>query len=343
LILYMHIEQAHQKTMSAMETVKNLKQALEKELPIDSADVERCSDLLDRLTECTVTLDMLAETMIGKTVSSFKKHAALGPKAKGLVKKWKEVAKQEEGAAATKQATPSPTTAPRKIAKPKTAKRRSSSTASGAKTTSAADDVVHQQLMTTAESEWAGLPGLRQNICKKFMEILLGLRSTLIKDGLNAEAVDQLLGPRAAEVEGALWQHVGGDQNRKAYADKARSLVFNLRKNKALTEQVILGQLPSQSLVKLSSDELASAETKQAREKEAKKLVDSKRLDWEEANEAKINDMCGIKGELLNASLFTCGRCKSTKTTSTQKQTRSADEPMTVFVFCMNCGKRWKC
>ncbi len=53
--------------------------------------------------------------------------------------------------------------------------------------------------------------------------------------------------------------------------------------------------------------------------------------------------MCGIKGELLKASLFTCGRCKSIKTTSTQKQTRSADEPMTVFVLCMNCGNRWKC
>ena len=74
-----------------------------------------------------------------------------------------------------------------------------------------------------------------------------------------------------------------------------------------------------------------------------KKLQDSRRLDWEQANEKKINDMCGIKGDMLKASLFTCGRCKSIKTTSTQKQTRSADEPMTVFVLCLNCGKRWKC
>lgn len=41
--------------------------------------------------------------------------------------------------------------------------------------------------------------------------------------------------------------------------------------------------------------------------------------------------------------LYTCGACKSNKTTFTQFQTRSADEPMTVFVRCMNCNKRWRC
>ena len=40
--------------------------------------------------------------------------------------------------------------------------------------------------------------------------------------------------------------------------------------------------------------------------------------------------------------LFKCGKCKSTKTTYYQMQTRSADEPMTTFVTCLNCTKRWK-
>jgi len=61
---------------------------------------------------------------------------------------------------------------------------------------------------------------------------------------------------------------------------------------------------------------------------------------------------------------FKCGKCKSTKTTYYQMQTRSADEPMvsslllffmlivirtntpaqqTTFVTCMNCNNRWKC
>jgi len=41
--------------------------------------------------------------------------------------------------------------------------------------------------------------------------------------------------------------------------------------------------------------------------------------------------------------LFKCGRCKSMKTSYYEMQTRSADEPMTVFVSCLNCGKNWKC
>jgi len=42
------------------------------------------------------------------------------------------------------------------------------------------------------------------------------------------------------------------------------------------------------------------------------------------------------------SGLFTCGKCKSKKTTYYEMQTRSADEPMTAFISCLNCGKRWK-
>lgn len=41
--------------------------------------------------------------------------------------------------------------------------------------------------------------------------------------------------------------------------------------------------------------------------------------------------------------IFQCLKCKKWKTTYYQLQTRSADEPMTTFVTCMNCNKRWKC
>ena len=40
--------------------------------------------------------------------------------------------------------------------------------------------------------------------------------------------------------------------------------------------------------------------------------------------------------------IFKCKRCKSHKTTYYEMQTRSADEPMTVFITCHNCDSRWK-
>lgn len=40
--------------------------------------------------------------------------------------------------------------------------------------------------------------------------------------------------------------------------------------------------------------------------------------------------------------LLKCGKCKSLKTTYYQLQTRSADEPMTTYASCNQCGHRWK-
>ena len=40
--------------------------------------------------------------------------------------------------------------------------------------------------------------------------------------------------------------------------------------------------------------------------------------------------------------ILTCGSCKSKKVMYSMAQTRSADEPMTVFAFCTECSRRWK-
>ena len=39
---------------------------------------------------------------------------------------------------------------------------------------------------------------------------------------------------------------------------------------------------------------------------------------------------------------FQCRRCKKQECTYYELQTRSADEPMTIFITCLNCGKEWR-
>lgn len=302
--------------MSIAKTIKSvqeIKALLSKELPCEenSPDeavvVERCLDLLQRLDEQNVTLHVLTKTLIGTVVSKFKMHHTLGPVAKALVKKWKKLAKDVSTKANSDEQNGS----------------------------------TLQAAAAAMEMEWGHLPPLRKNICTKLHDLLNLEKSTMIRNGMNKEAFHHLILSRASEVESAMEGKMG--KNRTIYTDKARSLCFNIKKNSMLRHNIIMGSITAEELVNMSTEQLSTAEKTEERNAEINRLQESRRLDWETANEGKINEMCGIKGDLLRASLFTCGRCKSIKTTSTQKQTRSADEPMTVFVLCLNCGKRWKC
>ena len=44
----------------------------------------------------------------------------------------------------------------------------------------------------------------------------------------------------------------------------------------------------------------------------------------------------------MATDMFKCNRCGKRETTFYELQTRSADEPMTKFINCVNCGKRWR-
>ena len=313
--------------MSVTKTVQDLKTSLAKQLPCDTPErTEQARDILHRLDECNMTLPILSDTLVGTVVSKFKSHSQLGDVAKSLIKKWKQMAKQQQ------QQQQQQPPAVRQMS------MGASSVASSSTTTAAVPEI------TT--DEWADLPLLRRNIRSKLLSILkLSKKSTLTEGKDDDEAKfshEQLCVSRSNDIEEAMYTLCGGTDG-DAYKEKARTLCFNLKKNELLRNQVLRKRLSATELVTMSSDQLATTEQQVEREETTKKLQDSRRLDWEQANEDKINEMCGIKGDLLKASLFTCGRCKSIKTTSTQKQTRSADEPMTVFVLCMNCGNRWKC
>lgn len=50
-----------------------------------------------------------------------------------------------------------------------------------------------------------------------------------------------------------------------------------------------------------------------------------------------------LEGNLAMATdRFRCSRCHKKLCSYYELQTRSADEPMTIFIRCLNCGKQWK-
>lgn len=334
--------------MSPHQTVLNLKEALEKDIVavIDEKDdsndsLERIDDIFNRLNEVDMTLDILQESLIGATVNKLRKHKILGTRAKSLIIKWKSVAASQSNDVEKNVKL-------KKIIQDKDdsdrgAKKRKIGTKTKESDNSNNKDDGSAYLIETIipENEWSNLPDQRQSICEKIFQTLFSHKKELIRAGLNEAAVINLIAPRTVEIENAIYSKCKGDK--KTYTDKARSIVFNLKKNVALSIDVSMGHVEADEIASYTTEQLASTSVIEARQKTAQKLIDSRRLDWDQANEDKINKQCGITGDLLKASLFTCSRCKSIKTTSTQKQTRSADEPMTVFVLCLNCGKRWKC
>ena len=48
------------------------------------------------------------------------------------------------------------------------------------------------------------------------------------------------------------------------------------------------------------------------------------------------------KKKQKGASIFSCKKCKQSNCDVTQKQTRSADEPATTFVTCLECGHNFR-
>jgi len=59
--------------------------------------------------------------------------------------------------------------------------------------------------------------------------------------------------------------------------------------------------------------------------------------------EQQIREKRQLEGNKAMATdRFLCKRCSKRECTYYELQTRSADEPMTIFITCLNCGKHWR-
>lgn len=65
---------------------------------------------------------------------------------------------------------------------------------------------------------------------------------------------------------------------------------------------------------------------------------------WQQILDEKIKREELIKETIkaMATDIFKCDKCKKRNCTYYMLQTRSADEPMTAFITCLECGKKWK-
>lgn len=115
------------------------------------------------------------------------------------------------------------------------------------------------------------------------------------------------------------------------YKAKLRSRYMALLRESSgrnLREQLIDGSLDPTSFVKMTPEQLASEQQRKMNE---------------ELNRKNLEDNRVFNGEgAAETDQFRCGKCGKRRCTYYQMQTRSADEPMTTFITCLNCSNKWK-
>lgn len=114
---------------------------------------------------------------------------------------------------------------------------------------------------------------------------------------------------------------------RYRYTTRALSLESNLTRNSGLKERVMNRSLGVKRFANMSPQEMCPEVWEAAYQKVAVR---------------QLRREAPSSAEDAPEGAYTCRRCKSQKTVYTAVQIRSADEPMTIFVTCLACGKNWK-
>ncbi|XP_059510306.1 transcription elongation factor A protein 3 isoform X2 [Stegostoma tigrinum] len=130
-----------------------------------------------------------------------------------------------------------------------------------------------------------------------------------------------------AEIEDYIYQEF--QKTDMKYKNRVRSRISNLKdpKNPNLRRNVLAGAIDLLHLARMTAEEMASDELKELRNVITREAI-------------REHQMAKTGG--THSTLFQCGKCKKKNCTYNQVQTRSADEPMTTFVLCNECGNRWK-
>ncbi|KIJ31467.1 hypothetical protein M422DRAFT_36222 [Sphaerobolus stellatus SS14] len=278
------------------------------------------------------TESLLRETKAGLAVGKLRTHQTkeIADLAKELVKKWKsEVDRAKHKAAGTSApvaaaVTPSGSNSAGSTPQPTTSKPSLQVDATKKAAVGAAQSPTVTSPNSTRTADGDGVSGTITGDSIRDKCIVM-LYNAMCSD--SGAPIDQILSSAKA-VEIAVLAQNKNDTG-TPYRAKVRSLFLNLKdkSNPGLREAVVSGEISATRLVNMSSKDLASEERKAADKK---------------ITEANFFNTLGSLEQAAETDAFQCGRCKQRKTRYRQQQTRSADEPMTTFVTCVNCGNRWK-
>lgn len=299
--------------MGLEDDVLKIGKKLEKKISNDECD--SAMDLLDRLKETKITLEVLQRTKIGMTVNNLRKQTKddqVISCAKGLIKSWKKLLPDNGG-------TPSKGDSDAGASKGEVEKKMDSETGGGDSGASTPRDEDNQDGIKPGATIVSYTSDSVRLKCREM------LATALQQNKQDCEGLDfKNIG---GQIEDAVFEHFG-DTGMK-YKNCIRSRVFNLKdsKNPMLSRNVMCGLISPEKLATMTSEEMASSEMKNLRDALTQEAI-------------KDHQMAKTGG--TPTSLFKCGRCGKSNCSYNQLQTRSADEPMTTFVFCNDCGHRWK-
>lgn len=161
---------------------------------------------------------------------------------------------------------------------------------------------------------------------KCFNMLLAAIR--VDEDETRQEDPDELIMSLCRSIEECLYREFNHSVD-QPYRARFRSRYLNLKdKNNAhLRKALLSGVISTERFCTMNAAEMASEE----RRRQDRLLM-----------EQNLKDAKAAQDNEAETDQFRCGRCHQRKTKYYQLQTRSADEPMTTFVTCINCGNRWK-
>jgi transcription elongation factor S-II len=134
---------------------------------------------------------------------------------------------------------------------------------------------------------------------------------------------------KIVEIEEKLNETLKGET---PYLNRVLEIMHNIKdeKNEEFRENIINGTIKPEDLCTMNSVDMLSKNRQKEIEKEIEKKVDEVRSDWQE------------KHGQITEGVYKCRQCGGRKTIQHEQQTRSADEPMTLFITCLNCKNTWK-